>query len=202
MLTDSRILTVPKADCGHLIQTGTVPADVFDWPGEPVWLSRAYAETNPDYLQIIPYLLLEGGAGIFPGRVWCYSRVGGREERLLQKYSCGIGGHVEWEDRSPSLASIAENCLWRELREEIQSPSIMPLQPLCWLYENESEVGLVHLGLVFTAMWKLSHPPEVSPGEGLAAIGFKSPADICADERFELWSRLAASAYSAGCEMA
>lgn len=195
MPSDSQILTVPKADCGHLTQTGTVPVDIFDWPGEPVWLVRGQAETNPDYLQIIPYLLLESGGWISPGGIWCYSRIGGREKRLLQQFSCGVGGHVEWEDRSSSLAATAENCLWRELKEEIQSPSIASLRPLCWLYENESEVGLVHLGLVFTAGWQSSRLPEVSPGEGLASLGFKSPAEICIDGRFELWSRLAASAY-------
>ncbi|MEA2109437.1 MAG: hypothetical protein U9P07_08475 [Pseudomonadota bacterium] len=195
MPSDSQILTVPKADCGHLTQTGTVPVDIFDWPGEPVWLVRGQAETNPDYLQIIPYLLLESGSWISPGGIWCYSRIGGREKRLLQQFSCGVGGHVEWGDRSSSLAATAENCLWRELKEEIQSPSIESLRPLCWLYENESEVGLVHLGLVFTAVWQSSCLPEVSPGEGLASLGFKSPAEICIDGRFELWSRLAASAY-------
>ena len=202
MIPNHLILTVAKADCGHLTQTGTVPADIFDWPSEPVWLPRIHAEINPDYLQIIPYLLLESGTGISPGGIWCYFRVGGNEKRLWQRYSCGIGGHVEWKDRSVSLASVAENCLWRELTEEIRSPSISSLRPLCWLYENESDVGLVHLGLVFTAIWQLSRPPEVSPGEGLAPIGFKQPADICGDDRFELWSRLAASAYSAGRETA
>jgi predicted NUDIX family phosphoesterase len=195
VFSDSRVLTVPKAACGHLTKTGTVPADIFGWPGEPVWLVRYQAETNPDYLQIIPYLLLESGARMSPGGIWCYSRIGGHEKRLLQQSSCGVGGHVEWGDRSPSLASVAENCLWRELKEEIQSPSIESLRPLCWLYENESEVGLVHLGLVFTAVWQPSCPPEVSPGESLVSLGFKSPADICVDERFELWSRLAVSAY-------
>lgn len=195
MPSDSQILTVPKADCVHLTQTGTVPVDIFDWPGVPVWLVRGQAETNPDYLQIIPYLLLESGAWMSPGGIWCYSRIGGREKRLLQQFSCGVGGHVEWGDRSSSLSATAENCLWRELKEEIQSPSIASLRPLCWLYENESEVGLVHLGLVFTAVWQSSCLPEVSPGEGLASMGFKSPAEICIDGRFELWSRLAASAY-------
>ena len=55
---------------------------------------RAEAEADPSWKQIIPYLLLRDGERIFLMR---RTRAGG-DERLHDRYTIGIGGHVNPED--------------------------------------------------------------------------------------------------------
>jgi predicted NUDIX family phosphoesterase len=187
------VLVFPAASCRHLAVTGTTPLAGFQWPDLPIWLPRNQAERDPAFLQLIPYLLLSDPAG---GSLWCYERGGGREVRLRSQLSCGIGGHVEEGDSAANLLDTARRCLWREFHEEIIEPKVLnELAPLCWLYEDQTEVGRVHLGLVFTGVWRGEEMPRPATGEGMIAVGFRTPVEIVADERFELWSRLAAERY-------
>ena len=60
------------------------------------FMQRSIAESDPDYKQIIPYVLLAHG-----GRVLHYVR--GKkagEQRLVAKGSIGIGGHMNHEDET------------------------------------------------------------------------------------------------------
>jgi len=53
---------------------------------------RSTCETDPNYLQIIPYVIIKDRYGY----IFSYRRgSGGGEERLLKKCSIGFGGHVE-----------------------------------------------------------------------------------------------------------
>ena len=101
---------------------------------------RCEAECNPVFKQIIPYVLLEHKPS---GRYYMTNRIGG-DERLLDQASLGLGGHI---DEGESI----EECLWRELNEEIGLSSDDCSEPslLGFLFSEKNEVDSVHLGMVY-----------------------------------------------------
>lgn len=101
---------------------------------------RCEAECNPDFKQIIPYVLLEHKP---TDRYYLTTRIGG-DERLLGLASLGLGGHMD-EGES------AQDCLWRELNEEIGLSSDECAAPslLGYLYSEKTEVDSVHVGMVY-----------------------------------------------------
>lgn len=185
---DYDILTLPRTTCNGLPEQGAWP-----WNGAPaaapVWRQRAEAETDERYLQFVPYLLLCDNTG----QIWCYARRGG-DDRLRDRLSCGIGGHVERTDAAGSLSQTLANALHREAAEEL-GPEVAACldgtEPKAWIYEGLSAIGRVHLGVLYLAVWPHAEPPR--PRESaLESRGFRQPHSIIGDDRFELWSRLAA----------
>ncbi len=191
------ILTIPRHQAPKLPVSGCITTDVLDFLHPPLWQARANVEHDERYLQAVVYLLLFNTAG----QVWCYQRVGG-DARLDGRCSCGVGGHVDQQDAQDAqdasqpfnAVTTLHQTLLRELGEELQmTPADLRDVRLCGLiYEGLSAVGRVHLGVLYTAVWCGAHDPEPQPNEKLASLGFVDLEDICAQPRFELWSRLAA----------
>jgi len=102
---------------------------------------RPAAETDPSWKQVIPYLVLRDGERIFLMR---RTRAGG-DVRLHERYTIGIGGHVNPGDTDPLDA------LRREWAEEIDADFEPTLEPLGVLNDDDNAVGTVHLGLVYSA---------------------------------------------------
>ncbi len=102
---------------------------------------RPEAEDDPAWKQIIPYLCLRDGERIFLMR----RTRAGADARLHERYSIGVGGHVNPEDAD------ALGGLRREWAEELAADFEPPFEPLGVLNDDSDPVGTVHLGLVFTA---------------------------------------------------
>lgn len=102
---------------------------------------RSEVEDDPSWKQIIPYLALRDGERIFLMR---RTRAGG-DARLHDRYSIGIGGHVNPGDADP-LGGLR-----REWREELVADFEPVFQPRGVLNDDEDPVGSVHLGLVYSA---------------------------------------------------
>lgn len=102
---------------------------------------RPEAETDPSWKQVIPYLVLRDGDRVFLMR---RTRAGG-DERLHERYTIGIGGHVNPGDTDPLDA------LRREWAEEIDADFEPTLEPLGVLNDDDNAVGTVHIGLVYSA---------------------------------------------------
>ncbi len=148
---------------------------------------RGEVEQDPQYKQIIPYVVMLDTHG----RVGCYRRKGS-EKRLHGRESVGLGGHVIREDAeaaSGELASQLERGLHRELSEEFTVlPEGCRLTFRGIINEEESSVGEVHLGLVFRM--DVSTPETLRPGAELHEFQWIPLAQV--DHRpLELWSRLA-----------
>jgi predicted NUDIX family phosphoesterase len=170
---------------------------------------RAGLEKNPNYLQLLPYIVIEDDNRI-PTQYLLYQRtkkVG--EERLGGKFSIGIGGHVELSDMLSSTWSFQEDptkipvldtlviSIGREIREETSIVAPMTLELLeksfCGvIVDRGDEVGNVHIGLVFKL--KVSDLKEVEPirvidpdlvDHGFAPIHFIIDAYDC-----ERWTSL------------
>lgn len=102
---------------------------------------RPEAETDPSWKQVIPYLVLRDGERILLMR---RTRAGG-DARLHERYTIGIGGHVNPQDSDP-LAGLR-----REWVEEIEADFEPAFEPLGVLNDDDNAVGTVHLGLVYSA---------------------------------------------------
>lgn len=182
------VLGIPRTAAPPLPTAGAWPWQPLTDPEVLAWRPRATAEADEGFLQLIPYAVIERGTG----ELWSYQRLGG-DPRLKDRRSCGVGGHIDPVDQAKGLLATAARALRRELREELgfdPGPNLPP--PCAWLYEGESAVGRVHLGLIYRLLWTRPEPPRPLAGEALAGLGFQPAAAIAADSRYELWSRLAA----------
>jgi predicted NUDIX family phosphoesterase len=140
---------------------------------------RAEAEVDPSWKQIIPYLLLRDGERIFLMR---RTRAGG-DERLHDRYTIGIGGHV-----NPDDADVIGG-LRREWAEEVESDFEPEFGALGVLNDDDNAVGAVHLGLVFSAE---AAGRSVGIRESNKLEGaFASVDDVAAvADKLETWSAL------------
>ncbi|MGE0206557.1 MAG: hypothetical protein AB7R69_01785 [Candidatus Babeliales bacterium] len=107
------------------------------------FLPRSLMEQDPTYKQIIPYLVFSHN-----NRYFLMQRTAqATEQRLQNKYSLGIGGHIRQEDmeNSSSLFDWAK----REFHEEVLYQDSFTIQPLGILNDDSNAVGQVHIGFVF-----------------------------------------------------
>lgn len=162
-------------------------AKLFAFLLEPAHLEyrlRGPAEIDPEFKQLIPYLVLRCG-----DRLFHYRRgAKGAETRLWALRSVGIGGHIS-KAEDAGAADPYRAGMVRELREEVdvQTPFVERMFGL--INDDATPVGTVHLGVVH--MLELESP-RVSPREdNLADAGFAPVAQLrsCTSE-FETWSRL------------
>ncbi len=117
------------------------------------FMSRDIAETDENYLQIIPYIIVKQDNKIFT-----YTRLSkGTETRLHSNMSIGIGGHIDDSDLPLSLYNsgsiLVENAAYRELDEELDielNSNFLALNNSnIIIYDPSNAVGRVHLGIVY-----------------------------------------------------
>lgn len=111
---------------------------------EGLFLDRDSVEYDTRYKQLIVYLVLRHRKEIF-----IYQRIRATgEKRLLDKYSFGLGGHIN-PVRSTYFRRLIASNLVRELKEEVSFPGPYSYRFLGYLNDEEEEVGRYHFGLVF-----------------------------------------------------
>ncbi len=105
------------------------------------FLPRSVMEIDPDYKQIIPYLIFNHQDKYF----LMQRQAKASEQRLKNKFTLGIGGHIRQEDMSTD--SIFD---WatREFHEEVSYNGSIEIDTLGILNDDTNTVGQVHLGLV------------------------------------------------------
>ena len=111
------------------------------------FLIRDEIEEDINYRQIIPYCLLKYG-----GRYVLFERLKKQSEvRLHSKLSLGAGGHINNQDDANEPSKIIENCIKRELDEEILVNYDMTkdITYVGVINDALSEVSMSHLGLLF-----------------------------------------------------
>jgi predicted NUDIX family phosphoesterase len=140
---------------------------------------RSEAESDPTWKQVIPYVVVFDGVSMFLMR---RTRAGG-DERLHDRYSIGVGGHV-----NPSDGGV-HGGLEREWAEEIDADFMPDFEPVGLLNDDENAVGAVHLGLVFAvhADGRSVAIRERDKLEGRFAT-WPEVADVA--DRLETWSAL------------
>jgi len=151
---DKGVLVVPKDKLFWEQQChGFRPIEGFDF--RPVIMKnyvfkrRGDMEENPDFKQIIPYLIVVNKKH---KTLYVYRRAEHEKEytekRLFGKYSIGTGGHIDPEDDgdNPLISNIR-----REFREEIILDPVEKPVVRCigFINDDDDPVGKVHFGVVY-----------------------------------------------------
>lgn len=102
---------------------------------------RSIMEIDPNYKQIIPYLIFT-----HEGRYFLMQRhAKASEQRLKNKLTLGIGGHIRREDMcGPDVFAWA----LREFHEEVHYEAALRVEPVGIINDDTTPVGEVHLGMV------------------------------------------------------
>ncbi len=140
---------------------------------------RPAMERDPGFKQVIPYLVLRDGSRYYLMR---RTRAGG-DERLHERYSIGVGGHL-----NPGDGGL-DRGLRREWEEELIADFVPEFRLLGLLNDDTTDVGTVHLGAVYLAD-AAGRPVAIRETDKLSGA-FAEPADVAAvADRLETWSRL------------
>ncbi|MBF0541122.1 MAG: phosphoesterase [Nitrospirae bacterium] len=150
------------------------------------FINRDEAENNESFKQIIPYVIIRNSE-----QYYMLKRTKNQtESRLHNKYSLGIGGHinpvkVEWKDE------IIIEGLRKELREEISFKGNYRLEFVGLINDEGSSVSRVHLGLVY--IMTVESPESISVLETDKMTGqWVNKSDIVNYyNEFETWSQIA-----------
>lgn len=150
---------------------------------------RSQVETNPEFKQLIPYVIFRHTDNQGCQRVLQYTRGTGQGEgRLHCKHSVGIGGHISAVDAaSPANGTAYQTAMQRELHEEVRIETTYRFRCVGLINDDQTDVGRVHLGVVH--LFDVDHP-AVRPNESdILACSFRPVEQILADMTgFETWS--------------
>ena len=156
------------------------------------FLPRSKAETDPNFKQIIPYVIITDGKSILH---YVRGKKAG-EQRLVAKGSIGIGGHINREeDHDLSLLAFTFNvqafqdAVEREVREELSVQGSFDAKPVGLINDDSTEVGRVHFGIIHVMFCK---PEEVKKNEQvITQVEFMPIEELKAKrEQMETWSQL------------
>ncbi len=158
--------------------------------GVPRFMPRSAAEKNPDYKQLIPYVIMS-----CEGKYLSYVR-GKRagEKRLLGNRSIGIGGHINPCDDAVPLFNVDfretyQLAVDREVDEEVCVETGHTNSIVALLNDDSNEVGRVHLGIVHH--WVLEAEKVSRREQMITQMAFMSGAELSeVRDSLETWSQL------------
>ena len=162
-------------------------------PGVLRFMPRPKAEANPDYKQLIPYVIMA-----CDGKYLSYVR-GKRagEARLVGNRSIGIGGHINPDDDFRLLNAdyktdsreMYKTAVEREVAEEVAVEAAHTDRIAALLNDDSNEVGRVHLGIVH--YWTLEAPNIKRREQMITQMGFMSLDELReVSDTMETWSSL------------
>ncbi len=191
-----QVLVVPRAAfeaVGAFNGVRLNPQDylnAFLKPGVAHFMDRELAEQSPEFKQLIAYAIF-----CHKGRVLAYSRTAkGNETRLHDKWSLGIGGHINPIDGLAENLSTYLAGVEREIREEITFSGSACQQLYAVINDDTNEVGSVHLGIVHR--FDLDSEEVCANEKALANLGFRELDELAGPlyEKLETWSAICVDA--------
>ncbi|MFZ0281225.1 MAG: hypothetical protein WAL29_06230 [Bacteroidales bacterium] len=113
-----------------------------------LFLGRSESEENPSFKQIIPYAIISNEESFY-----LFKRTSGQaEKRLHNKFSLGVGGHMNPDDSMESKEQYFIDQLKRELFEEVKLLNgclIEDIEFIGFINDDTIPVGSVHIGLLY-----------------------------------------------------
>jgi predicted NUDIX family phosphoesterase len=192
-MSDELVLVVPTASViaelgGGAAWLGIRAAGATDLADlirrEGTYRSRAAMEADPAWKQVIPYPVLRDGDDWYLMR---RTKAGG-DARLHDRFSIGVGGHVNPEDGA--LDGDLTTALRREWHEELVVDFVPEFRFVGLLNDDTTPVGQVHLGLVYEGD-AAGRPVAIRETDKLSG-GFVASAAVAeVSDRLETWSRIA-----------
>ncbi len=143
---DEHILVIKRNDLfgpssWHGIESTNLETYITRIAEKHEFLPRSLMETDPNYKQVIPYIIFKHKDTFF----LMQRRSNATEQRLKNKMSLGIGGHVRKEDMQEN-----DVVTWamREFHEEVAYSGTFDVSLIGLLNDDSNAVGQVHVGLV------------------------------------------------------
>jgi predicted NUDIX family phosphoesterase len=170
---------VPDEAGWYGLRTTGLEAFLESVPTVAYFVDRAEAEQDPARKQLIPYVVVTDRDRVF----LMHRTNAGADSRLHDRWSIGVGGHVNPGDTD------LEGGLRREWDEELVTGRVPPFRPIALLNDDTTDVGSVHLGIVYLAdiAGESIRVRETDKLEGSMA----GEADVRAIvDRLETWSRI------------
>jgi predicted NUDIX family phosphoesterase len=182
--TDELVLGVPtRRLVGNGAWRGVLHGDVRPFlaliGAEGSYRPRGEVEDDPTWKQVIPYLVLHDQGSMFLMR---RTHVG-RDERLRERWTIGIGGHV-----NPGDGDILGG-LRREWKEELVADFEPDFGLVGLLNDDTDPVGAVHLGVVFRAEAR-GRPVAIRETHKLEGAFVTPQAVLRVYDHLETWSSL------------
>lgn len=151
------------------------------------FMPRAKAETDPQFKQVIPYVIITDGKSILH---YVRGKKGG-EQRLVAKGSLGIGGHINDEDHTLFAFGLQafQDAVKREVCEELSILGEFNAHPVGLINDDSTEVGSVHFGVVHVLRCQ---PEQVKKNEQvITQMEFVRIEELKAKrDQMETWSQL------------
>lgn len=192
-MTDELVLVVPTASViaelgGGAAWLGIRAAGEHDLAElvrrEGAFRPRPAMEADQSWKQVIPYPVLRDGDAWFLMR----RTKAGSDARLHDRYSIGVGGHVNPEDGG--LDGDLSAALRREWDEELVVDFFPDFRFVGLLNDDTTPVGQVHLGLVYEGD-AAGRPVAIRETDKLSGSFVAGPDVAAVSDRLETWSRLA-----------
>src|SRR6266446_5180668 len=109
------------------------------------FLERTVAEHDFGFKQVIPYVVVRHRDQFLLMRRTNKQT----ESRLHDKYSLGVGGHINSADVSNGQANVIDSGMRRELQEEIRVEAEQSCELIGIINDDSTEVARVHVGFVY-----------------------------------------------------
>ena len=151
------------------------------------FIDRPQAENNPLLKQIIPYLVITYGDEVFLLQRYATQT----ESRLHNKYSIGVGGHINPVKKSRNVPhDIIEQALKRELNEELLIKNIGQPELIGYINDDANDVGSVHFGMIHRLAVRNKADVEVAEKD-LMSGRFITMSDLESYyDQMETWSQI------------
>jgi predicted NUDIX family phosphoesterase len=183
-VNDERVFVGPRASIAdraawYGIRTDDLDVFVEALERDGRYEPRPQMEVDPSFKQVIPYLILRDGERYFLMR----RTRAGVDARLHDRYSIGVGGHL-----NPGDGGVLGG-LRREWREELVADFEPAFRLVGLLNDDTTEVGAVHLGAVYVTE-AAGRPVTIRETDKLAG-SFVEPHEVATvADQLETWSRL------------
>jgi predicted NUDIX family phosphoesterase len=183
-VTDELVFVVPRSsiadDAGwYGIRTDDLDAFVEALERDGRYEPRNAMEGDASFKQVIPYLVLRDGERFFLMR----RTRAGADARLHDRYSIGVGGHL-----NPGDGGVLGG-LRREWNEELIADFEPEFRLVGLLNDDTTDVGAVHLGAIFVAD-AAGRSVDIRETDKLSGT-FAHPHEVAAVvDHMETWSRL------------
>lgn len=192
-VADEKVLVSPRSIFEQLGTFQGFRADVDRYlpailnPRNNSFLPRAQAENDPNFKQVIPYVVVTDGKNILH---YVRGKKAG-EQRLVSKGSIGIGGHINDEDHTLFAVGLQafQEAVEREVCEELSIEGPFDARPVGLINDDSTEVGRVHFGIVHVLFRK---PEQVKKNEQIITqVEFLPVEELkIRREQMESWSQL------------
>lgn len=186
---DEKVLVVPAGAISPYLRTAfdseNARAVIELANRTAAFLPRGQVEQDESQKQIIPYVCIrQGDSYVLLQRTKKQS-----EARLHNKFSLGIGGHINDLEMAGGEKDLVQAGLERELSEEISLAAGWNLTLLGTIYDDATPVGRVHFGVVYeleAASREFTlNEPDLMSGSWTPAVQLVEHR-----ERMETWSQI------------